>query len=159
MTSTYADLYLLVTLRAGISVFSKASCTSIQECAEWFANQMRVCVNRTVNLRCAICKRFTYHLPRTKICQFFERIQRELDMPGVLCLPQVHGKLINHAPNTRCTRMEQCVSGVLVYTRFKNILLRYCANPHSRTPTSTLSPIRALPPRPPASSARVFSRR
>ncbi len=38
--------------------------------------------------------------------------------PGVLYSPQIHGKLSNHAPNTRRMRTAQRVSGVLVYTRF-----------------------------------------
>ncbi len=75
-------------------------------------------MDRTANLRCAIRKRFAYHLPRTKICHFFARIQRELDVPGVLCSPQVRGKLINRAPLTRRMRTAQRVSSALVYTRF-----------------------------------------
>ncbi len=39
--------------------------------------------------------------------------------PGVLCPPQVRGKLINHAPNTRRMQTAQRVSDALVYTRFK----------------------------------------
>ncbi len=80
----------------------------IHERAEWFANQMRMCVNGTANLRCAICKRVAYHSARTKICRFFARTQRELDAPGVLCSPQVRGKLINRAPNMCHKRMAQC---------------------------------------------------
>ncbi len=67
-----------------------------------FANQMHVCVDETVNLRCAICKQFAYRSPQTKICWFFARTQRELDVPGVLCSPQVRGKLINRAPSANC---------------------------------------------------------
>ncbi len=40
---------------------------------EWFANQMRVCMDGTVNLRCAIHEQFAYRSPQTKICQFFAR--------------------------------------------------------------------------------------
>ncbi len=56
---------------------------------EWFANQMCVCVDGTVNLRCTICKRFAYHLPQIEICQFFARTQRELDVPDVLSMHQM----------------------------------------------------------------------
>ncbi len=38
---------------------------------------------------------------------------------GLLCSPQVHGKLINDAPLMRPTRMVQRVSGTLVYTKLK----------------------------------------
>ncbi len=43
--------------------------------------------------------------------------------PGVLCSPQVHGKLINRTPNMRRTRTLQYVSGALMYTRFKAVEL------------------------------------
>ncbi len=88
----------------------------IHKRAEWFANQMRLCVDRTANLLCAIHKRFAYHSPQTEICWFFAQTQRELDASGVLCLPQVHRKLINHTPLTRRMQTVQRVSGVLVYT-------------------------------------------
>ncbi len=74
----------------------------IHECAEWFANKMHACVDRTANLCCAIYEQFAYRSPQTEICWFFARTQRELDVPGVLCLPQVHGKLINCAPSANC---------------------------------------------------------
>ncbi len=41
----------------------------------------------------AICEQFAYHSPQTKICQVFVRTQRELGVFGVLCSPQVRGKL------------------------------------------------------------------
>ncbi len=74
----------------------------IHERAEWFTNQMHVCVDGTANLRCPIRKQFAYHSPRTEICQFFARTQRELDAPGVHCSPQVCEKLINRAPSANC---------------------------------------------------------
>ncbi len=36
-------------------------------------NQMRVCVDGTVNLCCAICKLFAYHSLRTEICRFLRK--------------------------------------------------------------------------------------
>ncbi len=80
---------------------------------------MHVCVDRTANLRCAIREWFAYCSLRTKICWFFARTQRELDVPGIPCLPQLHRKLMNRTPNTCRVRTVQCVSGALVYTRFK----------------------------------------
>ncbi len=96
--------------------------TSTPNCSptacEWFANQMRVCVDRTVNLRCTIRKLFAYCLLQTEICRFFVRTKRELDAPVVLCSPQVCRKLINHVPNMCHTRMVQHINSTLVYTRF-----------------------------------------
>ncbi len=80
----------------------------IQEHAEWFANQMRICVDGIVNLCCVIHKEFTYRSPRTEICQFFARTRRELDAPDVLCSPPVCGKLINRVPHTNGTVRKQC---------------------------------------------------
>ncbi len=69
-------------------------------------------------LCCTIPKQFAYRSPQMEICRFFAQTQRELDAPGVLCSPQICGKLINHAPNRHRMRMEQCISRALVYTRF-----------------------------------------
>ncbi len=69
-------------VRAPLANGSRTAC-------KWFANQMRVCVDGTVNLLCAIREWFAYHLLRTKICQFFARTQRELDAQGVLSLHRV----------------------------------------------------------------------
>ncbi len=71
----------------------------IHERAEWFANQMRVCVDGTANLCCAIHKRFAYHSPRTKICRFFVRTQRELDESGVLSMHKVSFARFKFAEN------------------------------------------------------------
>ncbi len=73
--------------------------------------------DRTVNLCYAIRKRFAYHSSRTEIYRFFARTRRELDALGVLCLPQVRRKLINHTPLMRCMRTAQRVRGALVYTK------------------------------------------
>ncbi len=53
---------------------------------ERFANQMHVCVDRTANLLCTVREWFAYQSPRTKICLFFVRTQRELDAPAVLSM-------------------------------------------------------------------------
>ncbi len=82
-----------------------------QTVCERFVNQMLICVDETVNLRCAVCEWLAYHSPRTKICRLSARTQRELDAPGVVCSPQVRRKLINHAPLTRRMQMVQCVNG------------------------------------------------
>ncbi len=66
-------------------------------------NQICVCVDATVNMRCPICKLFAYHSLRTKICHFFMRMQRELGVPGVLCSPHICGKLIYHTPSANCS--------------------------------------------------------
>ncbi len=107
---------------------------------EQFANQMRVCADGTANLHCTICEQFTYHLPRTKICYFFGANTKKtgcarcpFHAPGVLCSPQVRGKLINRAPNAHHTRMTQHVSGTLVYTKF------YTSKPTLRDTTVLLS--------------------
>ncbi len=71
-------------------------------CVNVTANQMCICVNGTANLHCAIRERFAYHSPRTEIGWFSAQTQRELDVPGVLCSPQVRGKLINRAPSANC---------------------------------------------------------
>ncbi len=84
--------------------------------AQWFTNQMRVCVDRTVNLCRTVCKRFTYNLPRTEKCQFFAQTQRELDAPGVLCSPQVCGKLITRGHlRTARKRRSVCKQHTRVY--------------------------------------------
>ncbi len=73
----------------------------IHEHDEWFANQMRVCVDVTANLRCAVCKRFAYCSPQTEICQFFMGTQRELDTSDVLYMHQVSftcTRCLLHAP-------------------------------------------------------------
>ncbi len=80
----------------------------LQTACERFANEMRVCADGTANLRCAIHKRFAYCLLRENkenwMC---------LHALGVLCSPQVHGKLISRM------RTAQRVSGALVYTKLK----------------------------------------
>ncbi len=88
------------------------------------ANQMRVRVDGTENLRYTVHEWFAYHLPQTKICRFFARTQRELNAPGVLsthrvflCSPQVRGKLINRTLLTRRMWTAQRVSGAFVYTK------------------------------------------
>ncbi len=42
-----------------------------------------------------------YH--KLKFVGFFAQTQRELMASGILCLPQVHQKLIYHAPSTNCS--------------------------------------------------------
>ncbi len=64
---------------------------------------MRVCVDGTANLCCAIRKQFVYCSLQIEICRFFAWTQRELDAPGVLCSPQVRRKLITRAPNSNCS--------------------------------------------------------
>ncbi len=111
-------------------IYDQPNCTPIRslkprihERVEWFANQMRVCVDVTANMRCTICERFAYHSLWPAICRFLEQTQRELDAPpciGIVCSHQVREKLINCAPLTRCTQKAQCVSGALVYTKLKD---------------------------------------
>ncbi len=108
-------------LSVTLSLVYTSTPNGLRTARERFVNQMRVCVDGTANLRCAICKWFTYHLPRTKICCFFARTQRELDAPGVLCSPQVRGKLINRAPNKCRTRTAQRISGALMYTKLYSL--------------------------------------
>ncbi len=160
----------------------------IYEHTEWFANEMRVCVNGTANLRCAIrasvdtqlsdCTTFGTTIVHKYLGYFMEivkpriyehaewfakhsRLVREWNArmcgrdckpvlshprmvrilfatnrnlsvfcmnikktvcvsclfyaPGVLCSPQVRGKVINRAPLTLRMRTVQCVSSTLVY--------------------------------------------
>ncbi len=49
----------------------------------------------------------------------FPRAGCPFHAPGVLCSPQVREKLINQAPNMRRTQTAPCISGTLVYIRFK----------------------------------------
>ncbi len=108
-------------------VYTSAS-NGLRTICEQFANQMRICVDMNANLRCAICKQFAHHSPRTKsayvwtglqtcaapsanssprtkIRRFFARTQRTgctrcpFHAPGVLCSPQVPRKLFNRAPH------------------------------------------------------------
>ncbi len=105
-----------------------------------FANQMCVCMDGTANLRYTLHKWFAYSLPQTVRLQFAANQNLSVfctntkrtgcagcsfHAPGVLCSPQARGKLINRAPNMCHMRMAQCVSSVLVYTRFngKRILM------------------------------------
>ncbi len=43
---------------------------SLQTAREWFANQMRVCVNRTANLHCTVCEGFMHHSRELKFVGF-----------------------------------------------------------------------------------------
>ncbi len=45
-------------------------------------NQMRMCVDRTANMRCFICEWFTYHSSRTNISRVFTQTQMELGAPA-----------------------------------------------------------------------------
>ncbi len=58
----------------------------IHKRTEWFANQMRVCLDGTANLCCVVCDWFAYHLLWTKIYQFFVQTQRELDAQGIISM-------------------------------------------------------------------------
>ncbi len=74
----------------------------ILKCTECFANQMHVCMDGTASLHCTACERFAYPFPanqnlsvfcaNTKITGYAEC---SFHVPGVLCSPQVRGKLIN----------------------------------------------------------------
>ncbi len=85
---------------------------------------MRVCVDRTANLRCAIREWLATNWNLSVFCANTKRTgcaRCPFHVPGVLCSPQVHGKLINRVPLTRRMRTEQRSSGVLVYTKlYKN---------------------------------------
>ncbi len=59
-----------------------------------------------------------------------------LHAPGVLCSPQVCGKLINHTPIMCCMRTVQRVSGALVYTKLyiahnTTCILLHTTSPHT----------------------------
>ncbi len=113
-----------------LSLVYTSAPNSSQTTRERFMNQMHVCVDRAPNLHCADREWFAYRSLRTKIYRFFARTQRELDVPGVLsmhrvsfpctgvlCSPQVRGKLINRTPLTHHMRTAQHVSRSLVYTK------------------------------------------
>ncbi len=104
---------------AGItySLVYTSTLNGLQTARKWFANQMCVCVDETANLCGAICEWFAYCSTRNEICQCFARTQRELDASGVLCSPQVCGKLINRAPLMHRTQRVQRESGALLYTK------------------------------------------
>ncbi len=72
-----------------LSLVYTSTLNGLRTTCEWFMNQMRVCVDRTANLSCAIHEWFTYHSLRTEICWFFAQTQRELDVPGVLSMHPV----------------------------------------------------------------------
>ncbi len=54
----------------------------LQTACEQFVNQMRVRVDGTANLRCAIREQFAYHSPQTEICRFLSE-HKENWMPPV----------------------------------------------------------------------------
>ncbi len=83
------------------------------------SNQMRVCVDGTANMRCAICEQFAYYLPRI-VCWFFAQTQKGLSVLGVLCLSQVHWKLIDLAPSANylvCTCAPALMLARLILNR------------------------------------------
>ncbi len=119
---TICTFFSLFAYTTQTSLFSAHKASYTRACRmvrEPLANQMRVCVDGTANLHCAVCEQFAYCSLQTEICLFFAQTQRELNAPGVLCSLQVWGKLINCAPLTRCLRTAQRISGTLVYTKFK----------------------------------------
>ncbi len=95
----------------------------IHEHAEWFANQMRVYVDGTTNLLLHLQMVRIPFAANRNLPVFCANARRTgcavcpFHAPGVLCSPQVCGKLINRTLLTRHTRTKQCVSGALVYTK------------------------------------------
>ncbi len=90
-----------------LSLVYTSALNGSQTTREWFANQMRVCVNGTANLY-TVHKQFAYHSPQIEIRRFFVRTHRELDAPGVLCSPQIRGKVINRAPHANGAVCKRC---------------------------------------------------
>ncbi len=92
----------------------------------WFANCLRTirrtcvyeahCSQRTVRIPFSANQNFSVFCTNTKRTGC---AGGPFHAPGVLCSPQVHRKLINHAPNTSHTQTVQCISGALMYTRFQ----------------------------------------
>ncbi len=85
-----------------------------------------MCVDGTANMCCTICKQFPYCTPRTKICWFFARTQRELGALGIPCSPKVHRKFIHHAPSPNCSQTIWFVCGLHVCTSFNTV--QHCCN-------------------------------
>ncbi len=115
-----------------------------QTTCKWFANQMRVCVDGTVNLRCAVHELFAYRSLRTEICRCFARTQRELDMPPCIGCPLLASgsQKINQpraacAPLTQRTPTTQRISGKLVYTKLKYAEAAQAQPDFSGSPKST----------------------
>ncbi len=83
-----------------------------QDCVPALHHPRMVCISFAANQNLSV---FCANTKRTGCaeCPFHA--------PGVLCSPQVRGKLINHALLTRHTRMAQHVSGALVYTKLCNV--------------------------------------
>ncbi len=52
-------------------------------------NQMRICVDGTANLRCAMCEQFAYHSQRTEIvsflCKHKENWMHQVSFPCTGC--------------------------------------------------------------------------
>ncbi len=61
-----------------LSFIQTSAPNGLQTTSEWFANQIRVCVDGTANLCCTIHEQCAYHSPQTKICRVLARTQREL---------------------------------------------------------------------------------
>ncbi len=79
-----------------------------------------------MGLRTALCHLRTVRIPfatNRNLSVFWKNTKRTgcvgclFHAPGVLCSPQVRGKLINCAPLTSRMRMVQRISNVLVYTK------------------------------------------
>ncbi len=115
------------------NIMSLRSCVKphIHEHAEWFANRSwTVCEPNTRmcgrDYESALRHLWIGHIPFTKnqnLSVFWTNTKRTgcagclFHAPGVLCSPQVGGKLINRAPLMHHKRMAQHVSDTLVYTK------------------------------------------
>ncbi len=91
----------LFTIRPWLDTITICINSSIFKAQYTHANQLQTdlkpnahMVDGTAHMRCTICKWFAYRLLWTKICWFLVWTQRDLDALAVLCLPQVHRKLI-----------------------------------------------------------------
>ncbi len=92
----------------------------IHECAEWFANYSQTVLEPNAHMCGWDCKPALSHLRMVRVsfatnqnllffCANTKRTGWSgclFRAPGVLCSPQVHRKLINHAPHTNCARVR-----------------------------------------------------
>ncbi len=106
------------------------------ERAKWFVNHSQTVCKPNAHMCRWDCEPALHHLRTVRILfaanqnllVFYANTKRTaytgcpFYAPGILCSPQVCGKLINRAPNKCRTRMAQRVSGMLVYTRFNDSL-------------------------------------
>ncbi len=77
------------TLKIILSLIYSSAPNGLWTACKWFVNQMRICVDGTANLRCAICEWFAYRSLWTGICWFLREHKEnwicQVSFPCTLC--------------------------------------------------------------------------